>query len=312
MRIASNTTAFNIWSNYTKNLTNMQSSMGKLSTGEIATTDDPAGVGISERMKSQISSVAMARQNTDSATSMLQTADAWLQKINDQVSRMKELAVEANSGTMSTTDVANIQTEFSAMQDEISRITSKYTAAGKYNGIYLFRGGNGVAGTTGDTVGTDALEVQVGSDINQKITLSLNDLEVTSTASIGTVATYSYDSSNAVSGSTHDSVTWGSVIDSSKMSVTDSDITGKLDLAVAYVAKARANVAAQENRLSQTADGLLTYEDNITSAESKIRDIDMASETTNYSKYQVLTTAATSMLAQANSLPASTVNQLLG
>jgi flagellin len=314
MRIATNTTAFNVWSNYSKNLTNMQSAMSKLSTGEIANTDDPAGIGISERMKAQIKSVSMARQNTDSATSMLQTADAWLQKINDQVARMKELAVEAKSGTMSADDTANVQTEFKAMQDEVSRITSKYTAAGKYNGIYLFRGGDGIAATTGDAVASSkTLSVQVGSDVNQTITLSLNDLQVTSTQVIGTVHTYSYATdTNALAGSSHDSVTWTSIIDSNKMSVSDAGVTGKLDLAIAFVAKARANVAAQENRLSQTSDGLLSYEDNITSANSKIRDIDMAQETTTYSKYQVLTNSATAMLAQANSLPASTINQLLG
>jgi flagellin len=313
MRIGTNTTALNVWTSYSKNLSNMQSAMSKLSTGEIANTDDPAGIGISERMKAQIKSINMAKDNTDNATSMLQTADAWLQKINDELSRMKELSVEAQSGTMSSDDVSNIQTEFKAMQDEITRVTSKYTAAGKYNGIYLFRGGNGIAGATGDTVGTDSLSVQVGSDVNQTISLSLSNLEVTNTEVIGTVSTYSYDpTTNAVSGSSHGTVTWSSIIDTNKMSVSDSEVSGKLDLAIAYVAKARASVAAQENRLSQTSDGLSQYSDNISAAESKIRDVDMASETTQYSKYQVLTNAATSMLAQANSLPSSTVQTLLG
>ena len=312
MRIQNNTAAFNVWSNYSTNLTKMQASMSKLSTGEIANTDDPAGVGISEKMRAQIKSVGMARQNTDNAISMLQTADSWLQKINDQVSRMKELSVEAESGTVSDSDKANIQIEFSAMQDEITRITSKYTAAAKFNGIYLFRGGTGSAVFDGDDVATGEITVQVGSDINQKISLDLKDLQVTNTASIGSVHTYSYDSStNAVAGSSHDSVTWASIIDTNKMSLGDANVTGKLDVAIDYIANARASMAAQQNRIEQTNSGLLAYEAHLTAAESQIRDIDMAQETTNFSKYQVLTNAANAMLAQANQLPQN-VLQLLG
>jgi len=313
MRIGTNVTALNVWTSYSSNLSKMQSAMSKLSTGEIANTDDPAGIGISEKMKAQIASVDQAKSNTDNATSMMQTADAWLQKINDELSRMKELSVEANSGTASSEDVDNIQTEFKAMQEEITRVTSGYTAAGKYNGIYLFRGGNGIAEATGDAVESGELTVQVGSDVNQTISLSLNDLQVTNTEVIGTVSTYSYnDTTNAVVGSSHTAVTWSSIIDTNKMSVGDSEVSGKLDLAIAYIAKARASVAAQENRLSMTADGLSQYSDNISSAESKIRDVDMASETTEYSKEQVLVSAATSMLAQANSLPSTTIQTLLG
>jgi len=387
MRIGSNTTALNVWTSYSGNLTRMQNAMKKLSTGEIANTDDPAGIGISERMRAEIKSSSMAKNNTDNAVSMLQTADAWLQKIDDQLSRMKELSVEARSGTVSADDVSNIETEYKAMQDEITRITSKYTAAGKYNGIYLFRGGTGIATDTGDGVksssgeyegfdgvsyismdgtmdgsgnyivnvrstlggpiiatttlsagfvtfdsstnsysydngmgvsftmsatGSQGLEVQVGAGVNQTVTLSLSNLDITNTATIGTVATYSYNpSTNAVSGSSHTAVSWSSIIDSNSTSVGNANVTGMIDLAISYVANARASVAAQENRLNQTGDGLSTYTDNLSSAESKIRDVDMAQATTEYSREQVLVNAATSMLAQANSLPANTINTLL-
>jgi len=312
MRIGTNTTALNVWTSYSSNLSKMQEAMGKLSTGEIANTDDPAGIGISERMKAEIKSSQMANENTDNAVSLLQTADAWLQKIDDELSRMKELAVEAQSGTMSSDDIANIGTEYKAMQDEITRITSKYTAAGRYNGIYLFRGGSGIAGETGDTIGTKQISVQVGAGVNQSISLSLSNLDITNTAIIGTVATYSYDpTTSAVTGSSHVAVSWASIIDSNASSVGNANITGMIDIAISFVANARANVAAQENRLNQTSDGLSTYTDNLSSAESKIRDVDMAQATTEYSKQQVLVNAATSMLAQANSLPSSTISTLL-
>jgi flagellin len=310
MRIANNQAAFNVWTSYTQNVSEMQTSMSKLSTGEISNTDDPAGIGISERMRAQYNGVAMARQNSDNAISLLQTADAWLQKISDQVSRMKALAIEAN-GIMSDTDKANIQTEFKAMQEEITRITSKYTAAGKFNGLYLFRGGSGVAVTTKDSVESGNITVQIGADVDQEITLSLKDLQVTNTAVIGTVNTYSYGTGTTVLGSSHSSVSWASIIDTSKMSVSSSGSLGKIDAAIDYVANARASMGSQQTRVEQTRSGLLTYEDNLRAAESKIRDVDMARETTIFSKYQVLTNASNAMLAQANQLP-STVLQLLG
>jgi flagellin len=288
----------------------MQKSMTKLSTGVISNTDDPAGLGISERMRAQYNGVAMARQNSDNAVSLLQTADGWLQKINDQISRMKSLAIEAD-GIMSDTDRANVQTEFKAMQEEVTRITSFSTAAAKFNGLYLFRGGNGVAIVTADSVQTGNLSVQIGADVSQSIDLSLKNLQVGNTAVIGTVSTYSYSDAHAILGSTHTSVQWGSIIDVNKMSVSSSDAIGKIDTAIDFVANARASMGAQQTRVENTRDGLLTYEDNLRSAESKIRDVDMARESTIYSKYQVLTNTANAMLAQANQLPAS-VSQLLG
>lgn len=310
MRINNNTAAFNVWTNYTQNVEGMKKSMSKLSTGVISNTDDPAGIGISERMRAQISGTAMARQNSENAISLVQTADAWLQKINDMVSRMKSLAIEAE-GIMSSTDKANVQTEFKALQEEITRITSKYTSAAKFNGLYLFRGGSGVAVVSADTVGTGTISVQIGADINQKVSLSLKDLQVTNTSVIGTVHSYSYGTGTSIQGSSHTSVTWASIIDIDKMSVANSSVIGKIDSAIDFVANARASMGAQQKRVEYTRSGLLTYEDNLQSAESKIRDVDMARETTLFSKYQILTNASNAMLAQANQMPAS-ILQLLG
>jgi len=310
MRINNNTAAFNVWTSYTQNVDAMKSSMSKLSTGQIKNTDDPAGVGISERMRAQISGTAMARQNTENAVSLLQTADSWLQKVNDMVSRMKALAIEAN-GIMSATDKENVQTEFKAMQEEITRITSKYTSAAKFNGLYLFRGGNGVAVVSNDGVQTGNVSVQIGADLDQKVSLTLKNLQVTNTTVIGTTHGYSYGTGTSILTSTHTNVTWASVIDIDKMSVRNDNVIGKIDKAIDFIANARASMGAQQKRIETTRAGLLAYEDNLRAAESKIRDIDMAAETTNFSKYQILTNASNAMLAQANQLPAS-VLQLLG
>lgn len=310
MRINNNDTAFSVWSSYTKNVTGMKSSMARLSTGTIQNTDDPAGIGISERMRAQIKGTAMARQNTDNTISLFQTADSWMQKISDNVSRMKTLATEAN-GIVSAADKANIQAEFKSMQDEVTRITSQYTSAAKFNGLYLFRGGNGDAVVNGDKVDTTGkITVQIGADINQTLQLDLKDLQATNSATIGTTHTYTY-SGTVLSGSAHTAVTWNEIIDNTKMSSTSTNVIGKIDAAITFVAKSRASLAAQQKRVEASREGLLTYEDNLTAAESKVRDVDMARESTNFSKYQILTNAANAMLAQANQLPQS-VTQLLG
>ncbi len=317
MRIQNNVAAFNTWTNYTTNLGNMQSSMKRLSTGMIGNTDDPAGLGISERMRAQIRGNEMARQNTENAISLVQTADAWLQKINDMVSRLKALSIEGE-GIMSNSDKQNVQVEFKAMQDEITRVTSYYTAAAKFNGLYLFRGGTGVAVASADSVQTGNISIQVGPDVDQKVSLQLKDLQITNTAIIGTMHTYDYNSLHAITASHHVSVHWNSIIDSNKMSiglnpadVSSGKIIGKIDMAIDFIANARAAMGAQQKRVENTREGLMTYEDNLRSAESKIRDVDMASESTEFSKNQVLVNAGTAMLAQANQLPSS-VLRLLG
>jgi len=309
MRINNNDTAFSVWSSYTKNVTGMKASMSRLSTGTIQNTDDPAGIGISERMRAQIKGTTMARQNTDNTISLFQTADSWMQKISDNVARMKTLATEAQ-GITSAADKSNIQTEFKSMQDEITRITSQYTSAAKFNGIYLFRGGNGNAVIGGDLVDTSSkIKVQIGADVNQTLELDLKDLQVTNDEVIGTAHTYTY-SGTEITGSGHAAIAWNTIIDSTKMSVSSTNVIANIDSAVTFVAKARASVAAQQKRVEASREGLLTYQDNLTSAESKIRDVDMAAESTTFAKYQILTNAANAMLSQANQLPQS-VLQLL-
>ncbi len=311
MQVHNNSTAFNIWSNFTKNTMGVQKSMGRLSTGIKTVEDDPSGVGISERLRAQARNTATARQNVDNGISLTQTADAWLQKMNDILARMSELTIAANDGTKTETDKDNIRVEFSQMQSELARITSKSTAAAKYNGLYLFRGGNGVAVATGDGVKQGSLTIQIGADTGQTIDLDIRDLQITNTDSIGTVIGYSYDATHAVIGSSRTAVQWGSIIDSAKFSVTSASAIGKVAKAIDHVANARASIGAQQEQLDHARTGLLAYEDNIRAAESKIRDIDVAREATNLANKQILSQVGNAMLAQANQLP-SQVLQLLG
>ena len=154
MQVNSNITSFAIWKNYTGNLASIRKSMARLSSGLRVgmAGDDPSGLAMSERMRAQTRNTAAASSNVENKINYLQTADSWLQKIHDMLGRMGELAVAANDGTRSATDRENLQREFEQMQKEIQRITTGATAAGRFNGIYLFRGGTGVASMQNDLI----------------------------------------------------------------------------------------------------------------------------------------------------------------
>ena len=276
MRIQNNTAAFNVWSSYSQNSSALKKSMSKLSTGVITNTDDAAGLGISERMRAEVKGVTMARNNVNNAVSLVQTADGWLQKINDMTARMKALKIE-HEGIVSTTDQENIHKEFDALVDEIQRITGSTQtdglAAAQFNGYNLLGG---------DSASVQTINVQIGATSGQTLSIDLGGL------------------ASVVEGS----------ISGAKMQVSTVDLV-MLDSAINVVAGTRASLGAQQVRLEHTAAGLTSYEDNLRSAESKIRDVDMARESSIFAKNQILTNAANAMLAQANQLPNS-VMQLLG
>src|SRR5512136_1063917 len=189
MQVYNNVPAFSVWKNYTYNVSNLRTSMSKLSSGLRINTagDDPAGLAISERLRAQARNTAAAAGNVENKINYLQTADSWLQKIHDILGRMAELAIMSNDGTKSQVDRDNLQKEFEQMQKEVQRITSGATAAGKFNGLYLFRGGSGVATLTGDGVqrGFGAIHLQVGPDSNMVFQEESINLTATNFAGIG-------------------------------------------------------------------------------------------------------------------------------
>ena len=285
MRIQNNTAAFNVWSSYSKNSAAMKKSMTKLSTGVISNTDDAAGLGISETMRAEVKGVAMARQNVNNGISLIQTGDSWLQKISDMLGRMKALAIESK-GIVSSTDKGNIQEEFEALNHEIGRITGKSAtganaqgpAAASFNGLNLFDGSAGTAGV---------ISVQIGATSGQTLAVSLTDLTSLTGGPSG-----------------------GHTLETAASAGTDNAIS-IMSTAVNTIATTRASLGAQQVRMEHTASALTSYEDNLRAAESKIRDVDMARESTIFAKNQILSNASNAMLAQANQLPQS-VMQLLG
>jgi flagellin len=320
MQVLNNISAFSVWKNYTFNVTSLRQSMGKLASGMRINSagDDPAGLAMSERLRAQYRNTAAAASNVENKINYLSTADSWLQKIHDIMGRMAELAIMANDGTKSQTDRGNLQKEFDQMQREIQRITSGATAAAKFNGLYLFRGGNGVATMTGDGVqrGYGAIRLQIGPDSNMVFTELPINLTATNFTAIGSYNTYSYGSVNmTLLGSTPRAVTWASLICGAHLSVAVQSVAqgavDKINLGIDYISSIRAVLGAEMNRMQQTLSGLRSYEENIRAAESRIRDVDVAWETTQFSKFQVLTQVGTAMLAQANAMP-GTVLTLVG
>jgi flagellin len=320
MQVYNNAPAFTVWKNYSFNIINMRKSMAKLSSGLRINQagDDPAGLAMSERLRAQARNTAGAATNVENKISYLQTADSWLQKIHDMLGRMAELSIAANDGTKSQEDRNNLQREFEQMQKEIQRITSGATAAGKFNGLYLFRGGSGVPLATSDGVetGFGNLRLQVGPDSNQVFNEEPINLTATNFSVIGSYNTYSYGSVNmTLLGSTPTTVKWASLICGQHLSISVQSIAqgavDKLNLGIDYVSQIRAIVGAEQNRMEQTLSGLRNYEDNIRASESRIRDVDVARESTTFAKYQILTQFGTAMLAQANALPMSVI-QLVG
>ena len=154
MQIYTNITALEAFKNYSVNVSYLRKSMSRLSSGLRVSSagDDPSGLAMSERLRAQYRNSAAAAANVENKINYLQTADSWLQKIQDIMGRMSELAIMANDGTKSAEDRTNLQHEFEQMQEEIQRITSGSTAAAKFNGLFLFRGGTGVAATKNDLV----------------------------------------------------------------------------------------------------------------------------------------------------------------
>ncbi|NCC51482.1 MAG: hypothetical protein EOM20_09735 [Spartobacteria bacterium] len=320
MQVYNNIPAFSVWKNYTANVTSLRKSMSKLSSGLriVNAGDDPAGLAMSERLRTQYRNSAAAAQNVENKINYLQTADAWLQKVHDILGRMAELSVMANDGTKSQIDRNNLQKEFEQMQKEVQRITSGATAAAKFNGLYLFRGGSGVPTVTGDGVqlGFGGVQLQVGPDSNMVFKEDTIDLQCTNFAAIGSYNSYSYGSINmTLMGSSMRQVDWASLICCQHLSVSVQSVAqgavDKLNIGIDYVSSIRSVLGAELNRMEQTLSGLRNYEENIRATESRIRDVDVAFETTAFAKYQILTQVGTAMLAQANALPGG-VMQLIG
>lgn len=277
MRINHNIAALNTYRQLNSASTAQSKSMEKLSSGLRINnaSDDAAGLSISEKMRGQIRGLEQASRNGQDGISLIQTAEGALNETHAMLQRMRELAVQASNDTNTTEDRTAIQDEANQLAKDINRI-AKDT---QFNGQDLL---TGVGGPNGDGTFT----FQVGANEGQQITLTVADM----TGGTGlSIATGDDEAADAID-------------ISSTAAVATAAITTIND-AIKTVSAQRSNLGAYQNRLDYAINNLNTSSENLTAAESRIRDVDMAKEMMNQTKNSILSQAAQAMLAQANQQP---------
>ncbi|HXH73372.1 MAG TPA: flagellin [Bacteriovoracaceae bacterium] len=256
----------------TKN--NLDSNLRKLSSGERITraSDDAAGLAISEKLKSQIRGLRQAKRNSDDGVSLVQTAEGGLNEISNIIIRLRELSVQAASDTVGDTERGYSNIEFQNLLEEIQRISK----GSEFNGRKLLDGTGGL------------VEIQVGihnDPINDRL---------------------KYDSSIADASLESLSLTGEGIAykEGAQLSLS------KLDNALLRINGTRANLGALQNRLQSASNTLAITEENFSAANSRIRDVDVALETADMAKNNILNQAGVSVLSQANQAPSMALKLL--
>ena len=292
--INNNLMAANASRNLSSSFGELGVSVRRLSSGlRIGTaSDDAAGLAIRELMRSDIAALNQGVRNANDAISLIQTADGALGVIDEKLIRMKELAEQASTGTYNSDQRLIIDSEYQAMASEITRIAN----ATDFNGIYLLNGNLSNDTHTGSgLVSTGKLKVHFGSANDSAEDYYYVRID-TSTASALGVGNQAATTSAGYSISTQSAAQ--NALDGIKNAIVSKD-------------KIRANLGSLQNRLENTISNLQIQSENLQAAESRISDVDVALEMTNFVKQQILSQAAVAMLAQANSLPRLAM-QLLG
>lgn len=311
MRIQHNITALNAHRNLTNNNSSVGKSLEKLSSGYRINRagDDAAGLAISEKMRAQITGLATAQKNANDGISLVQTAEGALTEVHSMLNRMVELATQSANGTYSTTNRQEMQKEIKRLNEEIDRISK----TANFNGTKLFTAsGNGLdtSKDVGNTKGvaTTQITLHVGDSHE-----TANQLKVTFQAmSSKTLGLHTTDSNTYVK--TLGTNGFTNVNDTKEKAVTiaNIDLTSAnsarhaisvAQAAIDMVSSMRSDFGAMQNRLDHTINNLSVQEENITAAESRIRDVDMAKEMMAYTKNNILVQSAQAMLAQANQVP---------
>jgi flagellin len=278
LRIQNNVEAFNAHRQLTATASKAAKSMEKLSSGYRINraADDAAGLAISEKMRGQIGGLAQAQRNAQDAVSLVQTGEGALNEVHSMLQRMRDLKVQYSNDTLATSDKDAIVSEAKALSDEISDIRTKTD----FNGIKLLDGSKA------------SVSFQVGANAGD--TVSATTLDINGASGVGTnIAGLQSAAAGAASKTAWDSVT-----------------IGDIDSAINNISSVRSGFGATQNRLEHRLNNLSTYQENLVSSESRIRDVDMAEEMVNFTKLGILQQAGTSMLAQANQAPQSVLSLL--
>jgi flagellin len=242
--------------------------------------DDASGLAVSEKLRGQIRGLNQAERNIQNGVSFIQTTEAYLGETQDILHRLRELSVQSANGVYTDEDRLQIQVEVSQLVDEINRIASH----AQFNGMNMLTGAF--------SEGADrVMQFQIGANMDQNERVYIGAMTAEALGIQGTQG-----NTESISISTPDQA---------------NRTIGVLDSALRVVSKQRADLGAYQNRFEMASVGIATASENLQAAESRIRDVNMASEMVDYVKNQILVQSSTAMLAQANTQP-QTVLQLLG
>ena len=265
----------------TRNERALGAAMEKLSTGKRinSAADNAAGLAISAQMTSQIRGLGVAVSNANDAISMVNTADGALDEITAMLQRMRELAVQAGTGTTASTDRTYLQSEFTALRTEIDRIADNTQ----------WNGRNILDGSAGASTGKSTVAFGIGQDGTAAQTLSTSFGNFNNTT-------------GALSGLASKIITGTSSTTASAITVAAASIV-EIDVVIADVSAQRASFGAVTNRLTHAVDSLANTKINSEAARSQILDTDYAAATSELARTQIIQQASTAMLAQANAMP---------
>jgi flagellin len=261
----------------------LSKSLEKLSTGLRINraSDDAAGLAISENLRAQVRGAAQAQRNALDGTALLQIAEGATNEISEILQRMRELAIQAANDTLTSTERNYANQEFDALRKEIDRIS----AVTNYNGMELISSGANRFGVSGATTNTSFWIDSNSTAGVDSITVTLETMTVNSLNSNLNTASLTTQS-NAASAISY------------------------IDTAMDSVNSSRAKIGAYINRLEHAINNLMVSETNQQSAESMIRDVNFANETTKFTRNQILLQSGTAMLAQSNMVPQSVLSLL--
>ena len=293
MYINNNSMATTVANNLTSHYGNLKTTTERLSTGlrVNSAADDAAGLAIRELMRTDIAALQQGVRNANDAISLLQTADGALGIIDEKLTRMKELAEQAATGTYDSTQRLMIESEYQAMASEITRIAN----ATDFNGIHLLNGN--LSSSTHDGSGmtsTGKMKIHFGS--------ANDSAEDYYYIQIGTSTASALGVGNEAVSTDGRTISTQEAAQKALVAVTN---------AVVSKDKIRAHLGALQNRLENTVSNLTTQAENLQAAESRISDVDVATEMTKFVRNQILTQSSVAMLSQANSMPKMAM-QLIG
>jgi len=275
--ILTNVASMNAQRNLTGTQAALNNSIARLSSGMRINNaaDDAAGLGISENLKADLRSLSQASRNANDGVSMSQVAEGSMNEIQGIVTRMRELSVQSANQTLGATERGYIQTEFGELRNEINRISS----VTEFNGQKLIDG-SASAGLS--------FQIGIHNTANDRISMQITRL---TTSTLGSTSLHLASASLSTATNARAAI-------------------GTFDAAIQQLSTARAKVGAVQNRMQVTVSNLSVAHENLSAANSRIRDVDVASETSSLTKSQILSQAGLAVLSQANQLPNSALSLL--